>query len=362
MKKVVFLSGHFFNSERKAGFHFLAKAFKNKGFKVVFITSRLSLLSFLRRDRIINEKGFKKNIVSPSFFEGVKSIINVSVFAPVSRNSKLLDYFATFFFRLNKASVKEICDSEYVIFESVSSIMFFDKIKTISPKATLIYRMSDDLESQNAPEMVLKYEKKIIKIFDLVSVPTKVMFDKFIKLSPNNVKLLFHGIDKENYDAQNVSPYSKDVNHVFVGNSNLDHQFVDIASTLFKEHWFHIIGNFEPIVKNNNVIYYGHMPFKKTIPYVRFATTGLQNRSNEYGVAKTLSDSLKVLQYSYCKLPIIAPKIILASHRKNFFYYDDKDENSIKRCFEQALNFDKGKFEVVCNSWDEVVVELINNN
>jgi len=209
-------------------------------------------------------------------------------------------------------------------------------------------------------KMVIKYEREILSKFDMVSVPTKFMYDKFLKLSTKNVKLHFHGIDKELYDKSDVSPYKENtINHIFVGNSYLDENFIDIASDLFHEHLFHIIGPFEVNIEKNNVLYYGQMPFAKTIPYVKFASSGLQIRDNTRGAAETLADSLKVLQYSYCKLPIIAPSIIPAHHRKNFFYYNYDNKESVKDCIENALLFDKIKPENNIKSWNELIEELI---
>jgi 2-beta-glucuronyltransferase len=362
MKKVVFLSWHYYNSQRQAGFHFLANAFRDKGFHTVFISSAISLLTFLRKDAKIYEKNFTKNVIKPMNFNGVESIINTSLFQPaVSRDSKILELLAKFFFRLTNASQKEIRTANYVVFESLSSIMFFDKVKLINPEAKIIYRMSDDIEVLKAPKVTVEYERSILSKFDLVSVPTKVMYDKFLALSPDNVKLHFHGIDKEIYNEVKKSPYTEKINHIFVGNSHLDEEFINIASSLFQDHYFHIIGTFEQNIKKENVIYYGYTPFIETIPYVKFATTGLQIRSNDDGVAETLSDSLKVLQYSYCKLPTIAPSVIPAYHRENFFYYEYNDEDSIRECIEKALTFDKSKFIANVKSWDELAIELIND-
>ena len=92
MNKVVLLSWHYYNSKRQAGFHFLANAFRDKGFQVVFISSAISLLNFLRKDNKIYEKDFKKNTMKPMTFNGVKSIINLSIFQPaVSRDSKIIE-------------------------------------------------------------------------------------------------------------------------------------------------------------------------------------------------------------------------------------------------------------------------------
>lgn len=362
MKKVVFLSWHYYNSKRQAGFHFLAKAIKEKGFQVVFINTVISLLTYIRKDLKIYEKDFNKNVLKPITFNGIKSIVNLSIIAPpISRASKILEFLSKILYRLNRASIKEIRSADYVVFESAQSILFFDKIKSLNPNAKLIYRMSDDMEIMKSSKIIIKYERSILVQFDLVSVPTKTMYDKFKNLSFKNVKLQFHGIDKSIYDSSNLSPYTEKVNHVFIGNSHLDQNFLKIASNLYKDHYFHVIGAFDSIIKNNNVIYYGHMSFEKTIPYVKFATTGLQTRSNEDGIAETLSDSLKVLQYSYCKLPIIAPSVIPAHHRKNFFYFNYDDIESIRNCIDKALKFDKSNFKVNVQSWDELALDLIKD-
>lgn len=362
MKKVVFLSWHYYNSKRQAGFHFLAKSLKEEGFQVVFIASVISLFTFLRRERVIYEKDFKKNIFKPRVFNDVKSIINFSLLRPpLSTSSKLLEFLARIFFRLNKASINELRTTDYVVFESAQSILFFDKIKSINAKAKYIYRMSDDMEAMKGLKTTIKYERSVLDKFDIVSLPTKIMYDKFLKLSPNNVKLQFHGINKKLYNQSKVSPYTEKINHVFIGNAYLDEKFIEIASSIYKDHFFHIIGAFTPSIKKNNVIYYGYMRFENTVPYVKFASTGLHNLTNEGGLATTFSDSLKVLQYSYCKLPIIAPSIIPAHHRKNFFYFDYDDKESIRNCIDEALKFDNSNFRVDVKSWDELATDLIKD-
>jgi 2-beta-glucuronyltransferase len=72
-----------------------------------------------------------------------------------------------------------------------------------------------------------------------------------------------------------------------------------------------------------------------------------------------LADSLKVLQYTYCKLPIIAPSVIPAYHRKNFFYYNYYREDTIKSCIIEALGFNKEKFNIEVNSWGDLVRDIL---
>ena len=62
MKKILFISYHYYKSKRKANFHWLAEAFANKGsWEVTFVTAPICLLSLLAGDHrfdypVIQEK------------------------------------------------------------------------------------------------------------------------------------------------------------------------------------------------------------------------------------------------------------------------------------------------------------------
>ncbi len=49
--KVVFFTYHVWRSERRAGFHHLAKSFHDFGWEVLFFTTGLSWLSFLQGNK-----------------------------------------------------------------------------------------------------------------------------------------------------------------------------------------------------------------------------------------------------------------------------------------------------------------------
>ncbi|MBI4849815.1 MAG: hypothetical protein HY808_14790 [Nitrospirae bacterium] len=360
-KKIVFLSYHFFNSRQKAGFHHLANAADKMGLDVVFITAPVSILSFLRKDFRLRENGAVKNLLKPYlYFGGVKSIINFSWAHPVKRKFDFFDStLGRKLFSLDHRAKVEIRKANFVIFESTPALLFFDISKKLNPDARFIYRMSDDISVLNLPACVADHENKIINLFDLVSVPCKTMYDKFSRISPQNVKLHHHGVDKAAFDKEQANPYTPGtINHVFVGNSYLDGDFIDIASGLFPGHYYHIIGAVKKNILRRNVIYYGMMPFVDTIKYIKYATTGLQVMSNVVNTA-ILSDSLKVLQYSFCRLPVILPNSILRT-RENFFGYNYGDRNSIKEAVENASSFNRDCFNNSdIYSWNELVNTLI---
>jgi 2-beta-glucuronyltransferase len=47
---VVLVTGHYWHSKRRAGFHWLADAYHRLGWQVLFFTASVSWLSYLRRD------------------------------------------------------------------------------------------------------------------------------------------------------------------------------------------------------------------------------------------------------------------------------------------------------------------------
>ena len=206
------------------------------------------------------------NIFKVISFGEVKSIVNFSLLHPV-RAGKYIERLGSSLFILNKRVLEEIKKADIVVFESTAALLFFERIKAINPKAKLIYRASDDLEMIQGARVIVNYERKILKMFDLVSVPTQVMFNKYYRLSPHNVILQFHGIKKESFDNCTISPYKSNcVNFVFVGICCLDYVFLDISSKLYPNYYFHIIGPFKKSIVRNNVIFHGVRKFEETIP------------------------------------------------------------------------------------------------
>ena len=245
--------------------------------------------------------------------------------------------------------------AELVIFESIPNIAFFPAFKKINPNARYVYRVSDNLHLANIHPAILDIEMKIAPDFDLVSVPTQNIFDKFSHLP--NVKLQKHGVPTHLYDLNYNNPYTSRTNAVFIGNLAFDHDFIEKASTLFPKIQFHIIGPISNLPQKSNIFSYGSMPYEDTIPYVKYASIGLSPRT-----MGSLGDSNKILQYTYCKLPVVISSIN-RSEWPHLFYYDIGNAKSIQKAIEQALLYDRRQipWERV-RSWDDVTLSLIGEN
>jgi len=363
MKRAVLFTGHYYDSKRRAGFHWIAESLLRKGWDVLFFTAPFSLFSILRRDYrlqypVLREKGklikVDKRLLSYVWF---------TPWHPVNLRSGLLNKlsYSTFNrygdFSLGKAE-SFIMDSDLFIFESNPVLFLVERIKRLCPAARVVYRVSDDLRLLHPHPALIELERRLTPSFDLVSAPSQHVFSLF--KGQSNLKLQLHGIRKELFDQDYSNPYVnyERPNILFIGNSYFDNDFLERAGRLFPEWNFHIIGPIRKLPKLDNVIGYGEIPFEKTIPYIKYADIGLQIRSYFNG-AESLTDSLKIIQYEYCKLPVVAPDF-LDCKRPQVHYYKPGDNNSIKSALLRANSFDRTKISTdKVNSWDDLTARLI---
>jgi 2-beta-glucuronyltransferase len=364
MDRIVLVSHHYFNTKSKAGFHWLADAYWKMGWEVLFITAPISWISWLCKDPRFEYPIFKEANKLIKINEHMWSYILLTYWHPT--NIKRINVFNTLatplykkYGNLKLGIVEDfIRDSKLIIFESTEAILLFDRFKNINNKARYIYRVSDDMRLHSLHPLAIRTEERISPHFDLISAPSEYIYRIFARF-PNAI-LQYHGIRKDLFDKEYKNPYSNGVNIVFVGNSLFDHDFIRHAAKQFPNWKFHIIGPISGITMNNNIFIYGVMAFEETIPYIIYADIGLQTRLYLPG-SQSLTDSLKVIQYTYCKLPIVAPEF-LKTNRSHIFYYKPGDPNSIKQALNNALLFDRSK--IITNniySWNELAMQLLGN-
>lgn len=377
MPKVVLISHHYFHEKRKAGFQCLAQAFSDLDWKVVFITSPIGIFSLFTRDYrmeypVKNERNMTIQM-NPHFFSYVlfnwytpENVNNYLPFRRMPKIGNLINIILTvpFFFYgryISKNLHDLISDADVVIFESTPALLYFESVKKSCKYAKFLYRVSDDLEFLNCHPYIIEYERKIAGKFDLISVPSEYLLKKFSHT--NHAFLHLHGIAKELFEGKHQKPdtYQKfERNILFIGNSYLDETFITIASDIFPSWGFHIIGPFPDSWKKENILLYGEVPLKQTIPYLLYADVGLQTRTVKTGFS-SLSDSLKVIQYTWLKLPIIAPEG-LNSKRKNIIYYTLNNENSIRQALSTAASYDRSSIDNSgILSWKELANTLLDD-
>ncbi len=360
MKRVVLITGHYWHSKRKAGFHWLADAFWRQGWEVVFLTAPISWLSVIRKDYRLSYPVLQQaNQLLPLQLR-MWSYIWFTPWHPANLRWNFLNYLSHGWFRLYSklplGSVEaEIINADLFIFESTPALLLFTRFKKLNPHAQFIYRVSDDLRLLRNHPVVLETEKQIAPQFDLVSVPSRHIYQLFAELP--NLQLHFHGIRKDLFQKEYPNPYlCKDTpNIIFVGNSYFDYAFLEQASQLFPDWQFHIIGPIPNLPPKPNVIAYGELPFTETVPYIKHADIALQTLAYSPG-SEAFTDSLKVIQYTYCQLPIIAPAY-LSSPRSHVFYYQPGNASSIHKALTLAQSYNRSQIPTDdIYSWEELIL------
>ena len=345
MKKAVLITGHYWKSKRRAGFHWLADAYERLGWEVLFFTAPLSWLSWLRRDyRLTYPELWRERNQLVRVRTRLWSFIWFTPFHPANMRSSLLNRLSyPLFSRYSSLSLGEaeefVKKADLFVFESTPGLLLFERLRRLNGSARFVYRVSDDLRLLRNHPVVLEAEAIALPSFDLVSVPSPYFKRLFLK--HDNLKVHPHAIRKDVFDCDYPNPYiDKSGPHiVFVGISYFDTKFLEIASRLFPAWTFHVIGPIPGLPQRPNIIAYGEMPFLETVPFIKYADVGLAAWSYRPG-AESLSDSLKIIQYTYCQLPIVAPAF-LKSERPNIIPYEPGNPDSIRRALESAVAMDR---------------------
>lgn len=356
-KTVVFVTCHYWDSKRRAGFHWLADAFWRAGWQVLFLTTSLSWLSIPRRDhRLRYGLGHVNRLVLGK--ERFWSYVLFTPWHPVSVRSPLLDRWLTPLFRQYGTLDLSPCEAlltaaNLFVFESAAGLMLFDQLKQRNPTARYLYRVSDDLRHLRSHPIVLEQERRILDQFDWVSVPSQYIFEHLRQFT-DRISLDYHAIAKALFDQPLPNPYDGGPNLIFVGVAYADLTFIDIASYHRPDLTFHIIGPIRNLPRRPNVKAYGELPFREALPYLKHADAGLQCLEYRNG-AESFSDSLKVIQYTYCRLPFIAPDFLRTRH-PHACYYSPGDKESIVNALTKALEYDRSKIDhSMVYSWDELM-------
>ena len=139
-------------------------------------------------------------------------------------------------------------------------------------------------------------------------------------------------VDKQALDRPTESPYGAAAAAVFAGVSPLfDYESLAAAAELAPQLAFHVIGpprRPSPL----NVSFHPELPFDELVPYLQHATFGLLFFPPGYA---SLGQGNKVAQYSYCRLPIVAPSD-LGADRPNVIAFERGDADSLRRALEEA--------------------------
>ncbi len=360
--RVVLVSGHYVGSKRRAGFHWIADAFRASGWDVTFVTVGFSQLSRLKADHRfgygLTSRANRLEEVEP----GLHSYAWFTPFHPLHRLPPPIQLaawpvFATYG-KLRMPGLRAAVETaNLVLFESTAGLMLVPRFRRWNREARFVYRVSDDLRTLRAHRVVLRAERDTLSEFALVSVPSDVMLERFA--DHPNARRHYHGLDTDRFDTLSLDPYASGsgTRAVYVGTAYFDRRFLEMASGALPDWQFHVIGPIGDLPDAPNAHGHGELAFDETVPFITHADVGLACRTQVEGV-ESFSDSLKVIQYTYARLPIVAPEFV-RSWRRNVFAYRPGDPASIREALVTARSMDRSTVDRSgIGSWSDLAREL----
>jgi 2-beta-glucuronyltransferase len=221
-------------------------------------------------------------------------------------------------------------DADLIVFEGTAALLLVERFRQLAPRARIVYRASDDLRRLPVHPLLLAAEAEAVSQVDLVSVSTRQIA---AALAPfGDVYVHPPPVDKAAFDRQTDSPYNSGPVAMFAGvTPYFDYGTLAAAAERAPHVAFHIIG-LPPRTVAKNVVFHGEMPFADVVPYVQHATFGLLFFPPGY---PGLGEGNKVMQYSYCRLPIVAPSH-LEPERANMCVYEAGEAASLAQALEEA--------------------------
>jgi 2-beta-glucuronyltransferase len=356
-RRVTIVSRHDYRTRKKAGIHFIARAFASQGAQVKFISIGFSILSLLRGDpRSFLFRDANRWLIQ----DDVNCLLWRTALHPFRKGlGALAPITSPWFDRLARSRSTEfdaaVAEADLVLIESGIGPIFIDRIRKLAPAATLGYLVSDLLETVGVHARVQRALKENIDKLDYIALVARGMARAF---PGHDDKLVFipHGIDDDALRRPSASPYWAGMHAVSVGSMLFDLRTIRVLATAFPSVTLHVIGAHRRGRLPPNVVVYPEMPFAETIRYLQHADVGIaayrRARNAEY-----LSDSsLKLMQYDALGLPAVCPQFAAAGSSLRFGYEPD-DAASIVRAFNAALACGRGPGRQYL-SWDDVAKRL----
>ncbi len=353
--KVVLISGHDGASDRKTGFHFWAEIMAARGIGVDFVTVGSSYASLLKKNGKQLKKPFNQWI---PLYDRVRKFTWMPLFHPMNFGNKLLNYLSWpvlhfYPFLLPRVLLDEIRDADLFVVESGSGPMLVPKLAKLCPKAKFIYNFSDRFNVVQYHPIIPHSDKYALAHFSMVRLNAADVKDAF----PANAPVVYipQAIDKALFDKPCANPYTGPRNAISIGDMLFDGDTIRDLAAAYPDWTFHLFGKGARLeTPMPNVKEYGEYPFDALVPYLKHADIGLA--PYRYGPDREYlsQSSLKLVQYTYCRLPIVAPDFA-AMGRDHAFSYSPAGKSAVE-AFGEAISYDRNRIDVSSVvGWEDMV-------
>lgn len=353
------IAGHQALAPRKVGFHFWSEYLTARGDEVYFITAGQSKLS-LRGKKTRPPEPYNQWIPLSNKLFGLSWVppFHPCLNRPIL-NTLFLPFFSLYPKFFPQSCLSDIEDADYIVIESGAGLSLVPILAKHCPKAKIIYEVSDRLVTVGAHPVIINAEKAALPYLSLVRVPALIMEKDFPAGTP--IWYTPQGLNKTDFDTEFASPYSKNKNVVSIGDMLFDAKAIEIMANAFPDWTFHLFGrNAKLPTPITNVIEYGEQPITDLTKYIQHADIGIAPYRQAPNCEYLSQSSLKMIQYTYCQLPIVAPAFA-ASGRPHVMAYQDSDHpESIIAAFNAAIIYDRSsinKSNVL--AWDEMFENML---
>lgn len=360
--KIVLITGHDYDAPRKTGFYFWAQILTERGVDVDWITVGLSRLTFLKPSPRTYTKPFNVWTAPKS---RLRKLTWCPPVHPATFGNDLLNTLATPIFALYPCLLprhvkNQIKNADIFIVESGAGPLLIPMLAKLCPKAKFIYNHSDRFNVVKFHPLIPNGEKKALRYFSKIRTNAAATTADFPPDAP--VEYIPQAIDKDVFEGNFINPYQETKNAISVGDMLFDAHAIEVLAKAYPDWTFHLFGK-KSALENPllNVIAHGEVSFAHLVPYLLYADIGLAPYKDAPDAEYLSDSSLKLVQYTWCKLPIVAPDFA-TKRRDHAMAYNAKDvDGTIVPAFAKALTVDKNSIDRsnVLN-WNEFLERMLN--
>lgn len=352
--------------ERKNSVVFLAESLAQMGWRADLVTVQLSLLSRLARVPRLKVVPRQQWNTWLERTDRISNFVWVPVIHPATSGWRWIDHLATPIFRLYphllpQAIRQRVRLANLIVIESCSAVLLYPLLKRLAPNAKFVYRACDSLDAVGMHPVLAKTVTRTACNFDLFSSPSTHLLADLP--SCVNKCLLPQGLQKCLFDVLVASPYETPGPHAIVaGDMMFDLQSFKFMVRNFPNVTFHVFGKMDlsELASFDNLIRHGEVPFETLRSYIVHADLGIAPYLDRPEVHYLAESSLKLVQYTYAQLPILAPNFC-ESGRDHLKVYVPGEESSIVRAMKQALLVDRQTIDRSgIYDWEDVAREMLS--
>ena len=358
--KIILISGHDAQGQRKTGFHFWKDILAARGHDVRFITVGVSLASFFKKEA--------KDLVKPfnRWTEIAPRVWKFTWVPPLhpfyTANSKvgaaLAPLFRLYPALLTRNLLREVANADLFIIENGAGPMLAPALRRAAPAARFVYNASDSLGVIKFHPVVKEKSLEALALFNLVRLNAEKLAHDFPPSAP--VLYIPQGIDKAAFDKAVPTPYEGPRNAISVGDMLFDGEAIETLAMRFPDWTFHLFGKRARLPKTfANVREYGEVSFDALVPYLKHADIGIAPYANDPQAGYLAQSSLKMVQYTYCRLPVIAPHFA-KGERSHVMGYASGDGDSVISSFLKAIDIPRNTIDVSdVRGWEDVIDDIL---